>query len=227
MADRLEVVYDEGRWALFRRLRSEAGDLMRPLSERHLEALAYGSVARGDVGGGSDVDVFVPKPPSPTVLEAIIERAGIPITHREIVQATPTYAAKGYVYVEENRGYSFPLVDLRTVEREFYSFAGSVTLGQIEGGERVPGVDKRLMLIEPTEAGHTESPVTGREGTVAKTLGIGVTAVLDRVRTLRRRERVGRTGLYLQRDLAPGESFGDVYRQLARRRPPLRRRMRM
>jgi len=108
---------------------------MRPLSERHLEALAYGSVARGDVGEGSDIDVFVPKPPSPTVLEALIERAGIPITHREIVQATPTYAAKGYAYVEENKGYSFPLVDLRTVEREFYSFAGSVTLGQIEGGE--------------------------------------------------------------------------------------------
>lgn len=227
MTDRMEVVYDEERWSLFRRLRSEAGDLMHPLSAHHLEAFAYGSVARGDVGEGSDIDIFVPRPPSPTVLEVLIERAGIPITHREIVQATPTYAAKGYMYSEEGRGYSFPLVELRTVEREFYSFAGSVTLGQIEGGERVPGVDKRLMLIEPTEAGHTESPVAGREGMVAKTLGIGVTAVLDRVRTLRRRERVGRTGLYLQRDLAPGESFGDVYRRLARRRPPLRRRMRM
>ena len=78
-----------------------------------------------------------------------------------------------------------------------------------------------------TDMGHAESPVPGREGLVAKTLGVGLTAVLDRVRTLRRRDRVGRTGLYLQRTLAPEESFGDVYRQLARRRPPLRRRMRM
>ena len=223
----MEVTYDEERWALLRRLRSEAEGMMRPMTAHHLEALAYGSVARGDVSEGSDIDIFIPKPPSPTILETLIERAGITVSHREIIQATPTYAAKGYVHVGEDRSYSFPLVELRTAEREFYSFAGSVNLSQLEGCVRVPGVDKRLMLIEPTEGGHAESPVPGREGLVAKTLGVGVTAVLDRVRTLRRRERVGRTGLYLQRTLAPEESFGDVYRQLARRRPPLRRRMRM
>ena len=223
----MEVTYDEERWNLLRRLRSEAIDLIRPLSERHLEALAYGSVARGDVSEGSDIDIFIPRPPSPTILGTLIERAGIPVSHREIVQATPTYAAKGYVHVGEDRSYSFPLVELRTAEREFYAFAGSINLSQLEGCVRVPGVDKRLMLIEPTDGGHAEAPVPGREGLVAKTLGVGVTAVLDRVRTLRRRERVGRTGLYLQRALSPEESFGDVYRQLARRRPPLRRRMRM
>jgi predicted nucleotidyltransferase len=223
----VEVTYDEERWTLLRRLRSEAEGMMRPITVHHLEALAYGSVARGDVSEGSDIDIFIPKPPSPSILETLIERAGITVSHREIIQATPTYAAKGYVHVGEDRSYSFPLVELRTVEREFYSFAGSVNLSQLEGCVRVPGVDKRLMLIEPTEGGHAESPVPGREGLVAKTLGVGVTAVLDRVRTLRRRERVGRTGLYLQRTLAPEESFGDVYRQLARRRPPLRRRMRM
>lgn len=227
MADRVEVAYDEERWSILGRMRSEAIDLIRPLAVHYLEPVAYGSIARGDVNEGSDIDIFIPRPPAPTILEALIQRAGITVSHREIVQATPTYAAKGYIYVDEKRGYSFPLVDLRTVEREFYSFAGSVSIGQMEDGARVPGVDKRLMLIEPTELGHVESPIRGREGTVAKTLGVGLTAVLDRARTLRRRERVGRTGVYLKRLLAPGESFGDVYMQLARRRPPMRRRMRM
>ncbi|HUS77445.1 MAG TPA: nucleotidyltransferase domain-containing protein [Patescibacteria group bacterium] len=199
---------------------------MRPLTESHIEAFTYGSIARGDVSEGSDIDIFIPKPPIHAMLEALFERAGITSTHRELVQATPTYAAKGYIHIDENKSYSFPLVSLRTVEMEFYRFAGSVTTSQLNENERVPGVDKRLMLIEPTEHGHTEAPVTGREGVVAKKLGIGVTSVLDRVRTLRRRERVGRTGVYIKRILAPDEDFGELYQRLARRRPPLRRRMR-
>lgn len=227
MAERVEVEYDEARWLTLRRMRSEAMDLMNPLAAHHVDSLAYGSVARGDVDERSDVDIFIPRPPAPAILEALIEGAGIPVAYREIVQATPTYAPKGYIYVEERRGYSFPLVDLRTVELEFYGFAGSVKIDQMEGGARVPGVDKRLMLIEPTEKGHVESTITGREGEVAKTLRIGVATVLDRVRTLRRRERVGRTGVYLKRMLAHGEGFWDVYMELAMHRPPLRRRLRM
>jgi len=227
MAERVEVEYDEARWLTLRRIRSEAMNLMRPLADNHVDSLAYGSVARGDVDERSDVDVFVPRPPAPAILEALIERAGIPVAYREIVQATPTYAPKGYIYVEERRGYSFPLVDLRTVELEFYGFAGSVKIDQMKAEARVPGVDKRLMLIEPTERGHVESTIAGREGEVAKTLGIEVATVLDRVRTLRRRERFGRTGVYLKRPLAPGEGFCDVYRDLAMHRPPLRRRLRM
>lgn len=221
------MVYDDSRWRLFRRMRSEATDLMRPLAAHHIDPIAYGSIARGDVDEGSDIDIFVPRPPSPPVLEAIIERTGIPVFHREIVQATPSYAAKGYIHVGERRDYSFPLVDLRAVELEFYGFAGSTNWEKVIKGERVPGVDKRLMLIEPTEEGHVESTILGREGEVAKRLGVGVAAVLDRVRTLRRRERVGRTGVYLKRTLAPGEGFGDVYNQLAKSKPPLRRRLRM
>ena len=222
----VEVVYDEGRLGLLVGMREEAADLMRPLAAHHLGPVAYGSIARGDVDEGSDIDVFVPRPPAPAILETLIERAGIPVTHRELVQATPTYAPKGYIYVGERRGYSFPLVDLRTVEIEFYGFAGSVNIEQVKASKRVPGVDKRLMLIEPTEAGHRESPVAGREGAVAKMLGVGVITVLDRVRTLRRRERIGRTGVYIKHHLAPGEDFAEAYRRLASRRPPLRRRMR-
>jgi len=38
---------------------------MHPLSERHIEAIAYGSIARGDVNPTSDIDIFIPTPPAP------------------------------------------------------------------------------------------------------------------------------------------------------------------
>ena len=227
MTERVEVAYDAERWRLLRRLRSETAEMMRPLAEHHIDANAYGSIARGDVSEGSDIDIFIPRPPAPALIEARLERSGMSLTMREIVQATPSYAAKGYVYIGERRSYSFPLVRLRTVELEFYGFAGSVSISQVEAGLRVPGVDKRLMLIEPTEDGHLESPIQGREGVVARVLEIGVAVVLDRVRTLRRRERVGRTGVFLKRRLAPEEGFGEVLEQLSRSRPAVRRRLRM
>lgn len=227
MTERVEVAYDEERWQLFRQMRSEATEMMHFLATRHIDAMAYGSIARGDVSEGSDIDIFIPRPPSHTLIEAALERSGTPVTEREIVQATPSYAAKGYIYIDERRSYSFPMVELRTVELEFYGFAGSVDASQIESGVRVPGVDKRLMLIEPTDQGHVESPVPGREGVVAKMLGISVAVVLDRVRTLRRRRRVGRTGVFLKRTLAHEESFGEVFEHLSRTRPAVRRRLRM
>jgi hypothetical protein len=226
MAERVDIIYDEERWHLFRAMRQEAAAMMAPLRGAHIDCLAYGSLARGDVSDGSDIDVFIPSPQSPTIIEATLERHGVWPTGREIVQATPGYAAKAYVYTDELRGYSFPLVELRPTEREFYSFAGSIRPEQVEAGLRVPGVDKRLMLIEPTSRGHVESPIAGREGEVAKLLGVGISIVLERVRTLERRRRVGRTGVYLKRVLSPEESFSEVLRELSLRRPALRRRTR-
>jgi predicted nucleotidyltransferase len=227
LTEQIEVRYDEERWKLLEKIRSEAYWMIRPLTAHNIQTLAYGSVARGDVSEGSDIDIFIPRPPSPIIVEAILERSGIASTEREIVQATPSYAAKGYIYIGERRSYSFSLVDLRSVEIEFYGFAGSVDASQIEECIRVPGVDKKLMLIVPTESGHLESPVTGREGEVAGILGINVAVVLDRVRTLTRREEIGRTGVFLSRNLAPDEGFGEVFQELSRQRPAIRRRLRM
>jgi hypothetical protein len=222
----MEIRYEKARWSLLQSLRDEAAQMMRSLADRHLQPLAYGSIARGDVKQGSDVDIFVPATSSPTIIEATIEAAGYTPVSREIIQATPTYAAKGYIHIKENRSYSFPLVELRPTEREFYDFAGTATFLQVQEGTRVSGVDKRLMLIEPTENGHIETPIQGREGDTAKKLGIGAAVIRDRVRILTRRERVGRTGVYLKRSLSPDETFGDVYHKLGKTRPPLRRRLR-
>jgi predicted nucleotidyltransferase len=130
------------------------------------------------------------------------------------------------MYVDEKKGYSFPLVPLETNEEEFYRFAGSLELTELSKGVRVPGVDKRLMLIEPTEEGHIESSIVGFEGSVAKNLGVNLRIVQERVRTLKRRNKVGRTGVYLKRELSSDEGFSDVFRELALKRPALRRRMR-
>jgi predicted nucleotidyltransferase len=224
--DGLEVTYGEARWRLLEALRREALGMLRPLVAAHLEPLVYGSMARGDVNPRSDVDVYVPRPPAPAVLEAALERAGIRIAHREIVQATPSYAAKAYLYTGDRRGYSYPLVELRPSEAEFYAFAGALDHRGLLQGLRAPGVDKRLMLIEPTEAGHAESPVKGVEGAVAARLGVDIRVVLERVRTLERRGRVGRTGVYVKRELAPDEDVSTVFMELAEGRPALRRRLR-
>lgn len=225
MAERL-VLYDEERWRQLKSLREEATRFIQPLSDHHINAFAYGSIARGDVSKNSDVDIFIPTPPAPSIIETLIENAGFKISSREIVQATPKYAAKGYVCLGERRSYSFPLVRLKTREREFYDFAGSVDISQMFKEVRVPGVDKRLMLIEPNEKGHVESHIKGREGQTAKRLGIGVPTVLDRLRTLTRREKVGRTGVYLKWSLSLEESFGECFERLSRSRPALRRRRR-
>ncbi len=225
MSERNEVTYTEEHWMLLTALRGEAQTLMRPLASAHIECLAYGSLARGDVKPTSDVDIFIPTPPAPELVEAALERSGIRAAEREIVQATPGYAAKGYIYTGERRGYSFPLVRRLPAERDFYGFGGSGNLKQLEDGVRVPGVDKRLMLIEPTPRGHVESSIQGREGEVAHLLGVDSRIVLERVRTLERRRAVGRTGVFMKHTLEPGESFGEALRLLSLRRPAVRRRM--
>ncbi len=224
--DEMYVEYSEGRWRLLRELRAEAVEMMTPLHEAHIDAAVYGSIARGDAREGSDVDVWIPSPPSPTVVQAVLERRGVCIRRREIIQATPSYAAKAYLYTEPSRGYSLALVKLRASEAEFYRFAGSLGIRGLKTGERVPGVDKRLMLIEPTETGHRESTVQGQEGRVAGLLGVDTRIVQERVRTLERRGKVGRTGVYIKRVLADDEDFGAVFEDLAASKPALRRRMR-
>jgi predicted nucleotidyltransferase len=211
---------------LLKKLREEAEEMMALLVRAHIEAIAYGSLARGDVSQSSDIDIFIPKPPSPTFIQAILEREGVRINHRLIVQATPTYAAKAYLNIEEKKGYSFSLVELNQNEIEFYKFAGRVNLSQVQKGERVTGVNKDLQLIEPTSFGHKQSSIQGREGVVAKKLGVDVRIVLERVRTLERRGKVGRTGVFIKRELADHEEVSTVFRELSRTNPAIRRRLR-
>ena len=220
------VVYGEDRWSLLAELRHKALRIMEALEARGMGCVVHGSVARGDVRPTSDVDVFVPDPPSSPVVEAALELAGFRPVRRLLVQATPAYVPKAYIELDERTCVSFPLARMRPVEREFYAFGGMLDLEGLRAGLRVPGVDKRLMLIQPTPEGHVESSILGREAEVARLLGISVQTVMDRVRALLRRDEVGRTGVFVKRELAPDESFEAVLADLAARNPAVRRRLR-
>ena len=224
-ADYREVAYTNARWQLLNALRSEAAEIMAALEEFHLQSIIHGSIARGDVNLGSDVDVFIPEVQNSFLVETALEKAKIPINSRLIVQATPSYAMKAHVEIDERTTVSFPLMEMRRVEREFYRFGGEVNLTQLKENVRVAGVDKRLMLIEPTEKGHVESSVVGREEFAAKILGVAAETVLDRVHALLKRDAVGRTGVFVKRELAEDETFELALKKLSELNPAVRRRM--
>jgi len=226
-ADRVEVVYSDKRWKLLGELRKEAITIMEPLEKANLSCVVHGSIARGDVLTKSDIDVFVPNPPSSFLIESTLERARLTVNRRILVQATPSYAAKGYLELDPKRVVSIPLMKLRPLERDFYRFGGEATIFTLKNNQRVLGVDKRLMLIEPTTQGHIESSIVGREETVAKLLNVSVETVLDRVHALLRRDEVGRTGVFIERELGSEETFEMVLKQLADEKPEVRRRLKL
>jgi predicted nucleotidyltransferase len=224
-AERVEVVYDKKRWNLLRELRSKTVQIMEILEKFHLRSIVHGSIARGDVSETSDIDVFLSDPPSSFMIETALERSGVQVNRRVVVQATPLYAVKGYIEIDKQRCISFPLAKLRPVEKDFYKFGGEASLSMLKKDMRVPGVDKRLMLIEPASEGHVESAVVGREEAVANLLGVSLNTVLDRVHALLRRDEVGRTGVFIERELSPDETFELVLKKLADQNPAVRRRL--
>jgi len=226
-AERVETIYDRKRWNLLRELRTKTVQIMEVLDKFHLPSIVHGSIARGDVSETSDIDIFLPNPPSSFTVETALERSGVPVNRRIVVQATPLYALKGYIEIDKQRCVSFPLVKLRPVEKDFYKFGGEATLSMLRKDVRIPGVDKRLMLIEPTQEGHVESAVVGREEEVANLLGVSINTVLDRVHALLRRDEVGRTGVFIERELSPNETFELVLKKLADQNPAVRRRLKL
>jgi hypothetical protein len=220
-----DVVYDAARWTLLNSFRTKTTSIMEALVRAHLETIVHGSIARGDVSKKSDIDIFIQSQTSSFVVENTLENAGIPVRGRLIVQATPTYAMKAHIEIDEGTSVSFPLMKLRKVEREFYRFGGEASLENLKKGLRMLGIDKRLMLIEPTEKGHMESTIFGREEYVAKMLGISVETVMDRVHTLLRRDEVGRTGVFIKEELSADETFEMALKRLAGENPAVRRRL--
>ena len=218
-ADVAEVVYNEEHWRLFKELRARTLELMKSLAKQGFGPIVHGSVARGDVSKGSDVDVFIPYVVPSYKIELALHDVKLEPMKREIVMATPWQLPKAHIYIEEDRSITFPLVKPKQLELEFYHFGGAANVEQVKRAVRAPGVDKRLMLIEPTPRGHIESPVMGREADVAKRIGVGLEIVRERVQVLTRRKDVGHTGIFIQRALAPSESFEEVFKRLVESHP--------
>lgn len=220
-----EVVYDENRWRILREKREIARRIMSTLQSMGIYSITHGSIARGDVDEKSDVDVFIPHPIPSYRVELALELAGFKPFKRFIVQATPHHTPKAYIALDEKelKMVSFPLAKLTQREYEFYKFGGMIDLEGVEKGIRVPGIDKRLILIEPTSKGHRESPIIGRESEAARIVGVSIDIVLERVRVLTRRDEVGRTGVFVYYELRDNESFEEAVAKLAKENPYLRR----
>ena len=219
-----EVTYTQAHWRLLQQHREKAIPILAALENSHLHALAHGSLSRGDVNPKSDIDIFIPEPQNSFHVETALEKSGIPVNTRLLVQATPTYAVKAHIEIDPATSVSFPLMHMRKVEREFYRFGGETTLAQLQANTRVAGVDKRLMLIEPAENGHVESSIINREAHVAKLLGVSAETVLDRVHALLKRDAVGRTGVFIKKELSSNETFELALKKLAEANPAVRRR---
>ena len=93
-------------------------------------------------------------------------------------------------------------------------------------GIRRPGCTKRLTLILPTDDGHVESPIVGRESEVARLLSVSSDIVRERIRVLTRRDTIGRTGVFLKLAVPEGASFEEVLKSEAESNPALRRTLR-
>ncbi len=223
--DKIEVIYTEERWKLLKELREKALRIMELLARYNIQTIAHGSIARGDVTPQSDIDIVIPQTVSPFQVESVLHSAGFDFYSRQIVQATPWHSLKAHICLDEKTVVTFPLVKLREREWEFYKFGGLVTINELRNNIRVPGVDKRLILIEPTVKGHIESSIIGRESEVAKILGVSVDIIEERINVLLRRDKIGRTGVYLKRELSPHETFGEVLKKVADRDPIVRRRI--
>ena len=214
-----EVVYNDNHWRLLGSLREKALEVMQKLDDAGMRSFAYGSIARGDIHISSDIDVILPYPVSSYKVEVTIGRG----VHRELVQATPSTVMKAHIHLSNELVVTFPLFKLMPREEEFYQWGGQVDIDQIHNEVRVPGVDKRLVLIEPTKTGHMEHGVIGYEHEVAKRIGVSIAIAQERVRVLKRRDNVGRTGVYLTRPLSEDESFETIAKSLKDSDPAIRR----
>ncbi len=210
------VKYDEKRWQLLRELRAKALEVMERLSFCGYSPIVHGSVARGDVDEGSDVDVVIPYTESPSLVELCLERYGTKVFSKVLIKATPKSALR-VVYELSPDGrvsVSLPLERLSPQELEFYRFGGELTLDELGRGLRVPGVTKSLILVVPVVDGHLESPVRGYEHYVANVLGVSLNTVLERVKLLTRRDEIGRTGLFFKMILDQAVPIEEVLREL-------------
>lgn len=206
------VEYSEEHWSLLRKLREDALRIMRILANRGIEAYVHGSVARGDVKKSSDVDVVTLYTVPSYVIEHILEEHNIRIYAKYIVIATPTSTPKAVVALddEERVTISFPLKPYKPREYEFYKFSGLASVEDIVKDRRVPGVNKKLLFIEPTERGHVEFSIIGYENIVASKLGISIETVYERLKVLSRRDEIGRTGIFVKYSLTPDEDFEEA-----------------
>ena len=133
-------------------------------------------------------------------------------------------------YNSEPAGKSAPVIGSRPraphekkQELDFYHFGGAISYDQIKKNIRVPGINKRLMVILPTEEGHKEYSLLGNEKRAVKDVKINQNIIKERIEVLSRRDKIGRTGVLLKKEVPPDMSVEQFFKYLTDRNPTLRR----
>ncbi|MFW9894535.1 MAG: nucleotidyltransferase domain-containing protein [Candidatus Thorarchaeota archaeon] len=219
------ITYSEHNWNLLKNKRNNAIKILELFTKEGFNPIVYGSLARGDVHESSDVDiVFLQQVPS-FQIEYILNKSGYTNYFREIIMATPLDSIKLYIYLSELESITIPISKLGRNIAEFYNFGGKVNLIELKSGIRMPGIDKRLVLIKPNPIGHDEISVIGNESLAAKEVGISIEIVNERKRVLLKREKYGKTGVYLKRRLHINETTEEVLRSLAKKKSIVRKKL--
>jgi len=217
------IIYSKEDWALLESKRKKATYFLEILAE--FKPCIFGSVARGNVHDLSDIDIIIAQPISPFQIEFTLNKHGFNNYFREIIMATPKDSIKLYIYLSELESITIPLTKFSKSIEEFYSFGGKLNLVQLNNKIRVPGIDKRLVLIKPTLEGHEEMSIIGNEHIAAKDVGISVRTVNERISVLSKREKYGKTGVFLKRELEINESTEEVLNKLATEKSIVRKKL--
>jgi len=210
-----KVIYSDEHKTLLKNKRDQAKKLLKIFMKGNLTGYVYGSIARGDVHLNSDIDIIFLYRIPPYKVEFILNKNNIKKYNREIIAATPSDSVKLYIHISELVSITIPLTKLSKNNLEFYDFGGKIDYEQIKKNERVPGIDKRLVLIRPTEDGHEEFSIIDQENIAAKIVGVSIDTINERKNVLLRREKYGRTGVFLKRELSLNETVEGALKKIA------------
>ena len=219
------VNYSENHLKLLQQKRERSKKLLEMFAKEGLNPFIYGSIARGDVHNDSDIDIVLIPPIAPYQIEIILDKNGFNNYFREIIMATPADTLKLYIYLNELESITIPLSKFDKKSREFYDFGGKINLNQIKNSIRVPGIDKRLVLIQPNSDGHEEYSIIGNENLVAKQLNVSIDLINERKKVLLKREKFGKTGVFLKRSIEIYETTEDVLKKLANKKSIVRKKL--
>ncbi|MFX1387228.1 MAG: nucleotidyltransferase domain-containing protein [Promethearchaeota archaeon] len=219
------IIYSKEDWALLKNKRDTAISLLEMFVKEGFNPYVHGSIARGDIHENSDIDIiFFQQIPS-FQIELILNKNGIKNYFREIIMATPLDALKLYIYLSELECITIPLSKLGKKTMEFYDFGGKIDINQMQLDLRVSGIDKRLVLIKPNPQGHEEFSIIGNEANAAKEVGISIDTLNERKKVLLRREKYGRTGVFLKKQIQINETTEQVLKKLADKKSIIRKKL--